>query len=298
MPATEQADYFSTQVLRTRRFYLTDWRQRRREGDALGLVGGGCEWCAPDFVVDRRSFPFLAFEFVARGRGQVTLAGRRHEVGVGHAFFFDPGTPHVIRSDADEPLVKYFFNLAGPRAAGLLDELGLGAGQVLRVLDAARVVGLLEEVIDHALRGGRLGLRAAAAALEHALVLCADSRQPAATKLDPAYATYLRCRGHLLRNYPVLGSVEEAARHCHVSAAYLTRLFKRYDEETPLACLTRLKLSQAAVKLRQPDAQVKAVASELGYKSAAHFSRVFKQWSGAAPLHWQRGETEPVAAEA
>ena len=144
MPATEQADYFSTQVLRTRRFYLTDWRQRRREGAGLGLVGGGCEWCAPDFVVDRRSFPFLAFEFVARGRGQVTLAGRRQEVGVGHAFFFDPVTPHVIRSDAEEPLVKYFFNLTGPRAAGLLDPVDdemigaeLGKGQPDEIKDEA-----------------------------------------------------------------------------------------------------------------------------------------------------------------
>ncbi len=283
MPATEQADYFSTQVVRTRRFYLPDWKERQREGGGLCLVGGGCEWCAPDFVVDRKTFPFLAFEFVSRGKGQVTLANRMQELGTGHAFFFDPNTPHVIRSDAEDPMVKYFFNFSGSRATALLDELGLSAGALIRVLDASRVITLLEEVIDQSLRGGRLGLRAAGAALEYALVLCADSRQPATTKLDPAYATYLRCRGHILRNYPVLSNIEEAARHCHVSAAYLTRLFKRYDEETPLVCLTRLKLSQAAIKLRQPDAQVKAVASELGYKSAAHFSRAFKAWSGHPP---------------
>jgi AraC-like DNA-binding protein len=283
MPATEQADYFSTQVVRTRRFYLPDWKERQRERGGLCLVGGGCEWCAPDFVVDRQTFPYLAFEFVSRGKGHVTLASRMQEIGTGHAFFFDPNTTHVIRSDAEEPMVKYFFNFTGVRATALMEELGIAAGSLIRVLDASRVITLLEEVIDHALRGGRLGLRAASAALEHALVLCADSRQPATTKLDPAYATYLRCRGHILRNYPVLSNIEEAARHCHVSAAYLTRLFKRYDVETPLACLTRLKLSQAAIKLRQPDAQVKAVASELGYKSPAHFSRAFKIWSGRSP---------------
>jgi AraC-like DNA-binding protein len=283
MPAADQADYFSTQVVRTRRFFLPDWKERQRDGGALCLVGGGCEWCAPDFVVDRDTFPFLAFEFVSRGRGRVTLGHRQQELSAGHVFFFDPETPHVIRSEAGDPMVKYFFNFTGRHAATLMEGLGLQAGMIIRVLDAGRIVDLLEEVIDHALRGGRLGLRAAAAALEHALVLCADSRQPATTKLDPAYATYLRCRGHLLRNYPLLASIEQAAQHCHVSAAYLTRLFKRYDDETPLTCLTRLKLSQAAIKLRQPDAQVKAVASELGYKSAAHFSRVFKAWSGHSP---------------
>ena len=232
MPATDQADYFSKQVVRTRRFFLPEWEQRQRDAAALCLVGGGCEWCAPDFIVDRQTFPYLAFEFVSKGRGSVTLADQTHDLEAGHA---------------------------------------------------SRVVSLLEEVIDHALRGGRFGLRAACAALEHALVLCADSRQSATTKIDPAYATYLRCRGHLLRNYPVLSSIEQAARACHVSSAYFTRLFQRYDTETPLACLTRLKLSQAAIKLRQPDALVKAVAAELGYKSAAHFSRAFKAWSGRSP---------------
>lgn len=283
MPATDQADYFSTQVVRTRRFFLRDWKAQQHGANDLSLVGGGCEWCAPDFVVDRQCFPFLAFEFVARGKGRVTFGGTSHPLGAGHAFFFDPATPHVIRSDADDPMVKYFFNLTGKRAASLLKELDLTPGTVIRLLDGGRIVTLLEEVIDHALRGGALGLRSATAALEHALVLCADGRQPSSTKLDPAYATFLRCRGHLLRNYPVLSSIEEAARHCHISAAYFTRLFRRYDHETPLTCLTRLKLSQAVILLRQPGAQVKSVANEVGYKSAAHFSRAFKSWHNQTP---------------
>jgi AraC-like DNA-binding protein len=284
MKISDTAEYFSKQVLRTRRFFIEESKKPRPVPEDVLLVAGGCEWCAPDFVIDRRQFPFVAFEFVARGGGHVTLAGRRHELSAGHAFFYDPATPHVIQSDSAEPMVKYFFNLSGSRAGALLEDLDLKAGTVIRVLDAGRVTALLEEVIDHALRGGKTALRVAGAALEHALALCADSRQHAATKFDPAYATYLRCRGHLLRNYPVLSSIEQAAKHCHVSAAYMTRLFKRYDTETPLACLTRLKMSQAMIKLRQPEAQVKAVAAELGYKSAAHFSRAFKAWSGRSPV--------------
>ena len=88
MPATDQADYFSTQVMRTRRFFLPEWQERQRDGGTLCLVGGGCEWCAPDFIVDRQDFPFLAFEFVSRGKGSATLANRKHEVEAGHVFFF------------------------------------------------------------------------------------------------------------------------------------------------------------------------------------------------------------------
>jgi len=280
---TQHAEYFSSQVTNTRRFFHPEWKRRAQKSSALCVVGGGCEWCAPDFVVDRRRFPFVAFEFVWRGQGSVQLGEKTHPLAGGHAFFFDQRMPHIIRSEGREPLVKYFFNFAGARILHLLKELRLSPGTVLRVADPARIAGLLEEALDHALKGAELGDRATAAALEHALVLCAEQRLPEAAEFEPAHGTYLRCRDHLLRNYPLLPTVGDAARQCGVSAAYMTRLFKRFGSETPHNCLQRLKLSQALLKLRQQDAQVKNIAAEVGYKSAAHFSRAFKAWHGAAP---------------
>jgi AraC-like DNA-binding protein len=283
MATTQQADYFSTQVVRNRRFFISDWDERRKNARTLCLVGGGCDWCAPEFKIERRRFSFFAFEFVSKGKGHVTLDGISHSVSAGHAFFYDPNMQHTISSDSDEPMVKYFFNFAGVRAKRLLKELDLSPGTIIRVLDVSRIIALLEEVIDHALRGGTGGQRSATIALEHALVLCADGQQTVETKLDPTYASYLRCRGHLLRNYTVLANIEEAARNCGVSAAYFCRLFQRFDQETPLTCLNRLKLSQAIILLRQPGSQVKTVAGEMGFRSAAHFSRAFKAWHQRTP---------------
>ena len=123
MKISDTAEYFSKQVLRTRRFFIEESKKQQVGQEGALLVAGGCEWCAPDFVIDRKQFPFVAFEFVARGGGHVTLAGRRHELSAGHAFFYDPATPHVIQSDNAEPMVKYFFNLSGSRAGALLEDL-------------------------------------------------------------------------------------------------------------------------------------------------------------------------------
>jgi AraC-like DNA-binding protein len=285
MSVSQQPEYFSKQVLRTRRFFIAPQRSSQPSTSSVSwqLTAGGCEWCAPDFIIDRQTFPYAAFEFVARGTGTLCLEGKRHELSAGHAFFYSPTTPHVIESSSNDPLVKYFFNLSGTKAEKLFSDLDLPSGTLLRVLDAARVTMLLEEVIDHALRSTATSIRTAIHALHYALSLCADSRQLPTLKYEPGYSTYLRCRGHLLRNYPVIQSIAQAATHCHITAAYMTRLFKRYDTETPLACLVRLKMSQALIKLRQPEMQVKAVAAELGYQSSAHFSRAFKAWSGMAP---------------
>src|SRR6185437_1182919 len=97
---SQHADYFSTRVTRTRRFYHVDWKKRLKGSSGLCLVGGGSEWCAPDFVVDRADFPYVAFELVARGKGSLELAGKHHRLTAGHVYFFDARHPHVIRSDA------------------------------------------------------------------------------------------------------------------------------------------------------------------------------------------------------
>lgn len=284
----EYASYFSSQVSRTRRFYFTSWRRQVLRTTHLDVVGGGCEWCSPDFLIERETFPHIAFEFVSAGKGRIRMGRKWHELTPGLAFIFDSSVPHLIRSDANEPLVKYFFNFAGSRAAALLAELKLRAGTVFRIAEPARLIELLEEAIDCALHNSPLALRMTSAVLEHALLLCAQSRGPRRTGADPAYATYLRCRNFLFRQYPVVVSVVQAARSCGVSAPYLTRLFQRYDTETPYECLRRLKLNEAFYRLRLPNAQAKAVAAELGFKSAAHFSRAFKKFHGMAPRESMR----------
>lgn len=283
----EHAPYFSSKVVRTRRFYHTDWKKRLRDRSHLCLVGGGSEWCAPDFVVDRKHFPFVAFELVARGKGMLELAGRQRSLEAGHAYFFDSRQHHVIRSDARDPLVKYFFNFSGGAITSLLRELRVMPGTVLRVSALSRIVSLLEESIDHALKGSRLGYSAAVSAASHALVLCAESRVTSQGAGQAAHGTYLKCRDHLVKHYPELISVTDAAQDCGVNPAYMTRLFKKFGHETPHECLLRLKIAHGEQRLRQAGATVKGLASELGFKSAAHFSRVFKRINGTAPVQFK-----------
>src|SRR5690349_1258134 len=147
----ESAPYFSAQVTRTRRFYHAHWRAHVSDEARLNVVGGGCEWCAPDFNIRREAFPYVAMEFVCAGRGRARLGKREHSLDAGVMFFFDPTIPHSIVADASEPMVKYFFNFSGRRVAELLGQLKLRAGDLLRVAEPARMAELLEEAIDHAL---------------------------------------------------------------------------------------------------------------------------------------------------
>ena len=78
-------------------------------------------------------------------------------------------------------------------------------------------------------------------------------------------------------------SLEQVARECLVDRAYLCRLFRRYDHQTPHQFLMRRKMHLAAERLQQPELLVKQVAAQLGFADPFHFSRTFKRVFGLSP---------------
>ena len=82
-------EFVSRQVAAARRYFLDLAPDRRRP---LTVVCGGCETVRRDYVVERADFPYWCVEFVAAGRGVVTLAGRDHPLAAGSVFAYGPGS--------------------------------------------------------------------------------------------------------------------------------------------------------------------------------------------------------------
>src|SRR4051812_42705769 len=101
----EASGLLSQQVSGARYFFLNLAPNRN---EPLTLVMGGRELCDPDYVVSRRGFPFYVLEYVVSGEGEVRLDQRRHLLGSGMVFFYAPTTHCEIRTDPNNPMVKYF----------------------------------------------------------------------------------------------------------------------------------------------------------------------------------------------
>jgi len=279
--ATQTApDFFSTDVAEARRFYLDLNPPKKR---LLAVVCGGLEHCTPGYTIRRETFPFHSIEYVVRGRGEVELPGRSCSLQPGRLFSYGPGIPHHITGDAADPLVKYFVDFVGTRAQPLLRSCGLPPGNVSEVFPANALQPLFDELIQAGLRARRESAVLCAKLLECLALRITGARAPLAGVETRAFATYRQCRSHLEQNSLRLRSLEQTACECHVSSAYLCRLFRRYDNQSPYQCLLRLKMSQAAERLKHPGALVKQVAEESGYDDPFHFSRVFASVFGLSP---------------
>lgn len=273
-------DFFSTQILQARRFFLNLSPQTRAH---LTVACGGVECCDPHYSIQRSSFPFFSIEFVARGLGRLRLGTKEHRLSPGSVFSYGPGVPHEISTDPQQPMIKYFVDFAGSGAGVLLKSSGLRTGSLAQVFPPTEIQPLFDELIRNGLRGSRQSPRICEILLEALVQKITEARAPSSGRETLAFETYQRCRDHIGRHFQRLRSVEQIARECHLNNAYLCRLFKRYDESTAYGYLLRLKMNYAAERLQSASALVKQVAEETGFANQFHFSRVFKGIFGISP---------------
>jgi AraC-like DNA-binding protein len=278
-------EFFSRQIRDARRFYLD---LAPPAESPLTVVCGGYEWCAPDYAIHRSTFPYYSIEFVARGKGSLVLNGQTYGLFPGAVFSYGPGIAQDITTDSIDPLQKYFVDFAGARAVDLLGHYGLAPASFARVYATGEIQSILDDLIRDGLKGTGFSGALCAALLEYLIVRVADSLMPWEARQTPAFATYQRCRQYVADHFERLKSLDQVARECHVDRAYLCRLFRRYDRQTPYRFLMRLKMNLAAERLQNPGVLVKQVAAELGFDDPFHFSRAFKNIFGLSPEAFRR----------
>jgi len=277
-------EFFSVDVAEARRFYLDLNPPKNRP---LVVVCGGLEHCSPDYVIHRESFPFCCIEYVARGRGKLTLKGHTFSLQPGRLFSYGPGIPHHITGAAADPLVKYFVDFVGTNTTALLHSCGLTSSQVSEVFPANVLQPLFDELIQAGIQMQRDSAVFCAKLLECLALRIAGARAPLKGAGTLAFATYQHCRQHIEQHSLRLRTLEQIAGECHVNNAYLCRLFRHYDQQSPYQYLLRLKMNHAARQLQQPGALVKQVAEETGFIDPFHFSRVFTSVFGLSPANFR-----------
>lgn len=84
-------------------------------------------------------------------------------------------------------------------------------------------------------------------------------------------------------NYAENPTIEDVAKHCNVSAAYLHRLFVRVRGVTPHECIMDRKITAAKVLLMNTQKTIAEVAIACGFQSHSYFSDCFKRKVGTTP---------------
>jgi len=233
-----------------------------------------------------RYFEFYNLSHMFDGHGYyVTPEGGLKEVVKGQAVVCVPGHVHHYGGYND----RYYEDsicFTGPVAKQLYDSGVLRPG-VLEMGLSRRLLPIFDLAIDPAKDSQLLANRE----LQNLLLdLYFENKRPR----DDHQAQRLAKLLEKLRLNPAKGwTVAEMAEYCHVSENQFRRVFRKRSGMAPKKYLDRLKIGQAAERLRSSAESVAEVAAAFSFDDQFHFSKRFKEVMGLSPSQY-RAESSPL----
>jgi two-component system, response regulator YesN len=82
-------------------------------------------------------------------------------------------------------------------------------------------------------------------------------------------------------------SIQKLADHLHISASYLSMIFKKEANETFLKYLVSIRINAAKDLLFNSDLKTMEIAEKVGYPDVNYFSYFFKKHFGMSPREYK-----------
>ena len=70
------------------------------------------------------------------------------------------------------------------------------------------------------------------------------------------------------------------------------QIFKKYLRETPMTCITKLRLRKSLADLLNTDKSIAEIACEHGFCGASYYCKIFQKYYGVSPLKYRKTQTE------
>lgn len=276
----QEPQFFSKQVTTAHRFYRNPQGAVSQD---FSVIAGGKETCPPGYQIHRNSFLYYGIELVVSGKGSLMLGNQTYELTPGTLFCYGPDIAHTIENNQQETdLIKYFVDLKGDAVQALLNEIAL-PGKVFHTSSPRSLMNSFEELSLYGLSDTRFAELLCASLGKSLIYKIAQTAIPYGEPYTTSFSTFTRCKDLLDSKYLSLHTLQDIAEACGIDGAYLCRLFKKYEHQSPYQYLLRLQMNYAADLLSTCGLQVKETAARLSYEDQYHFSRTFKRIMGQAP---------------
>jgi AraC-like DNA-binding protein len=277
-------DFLSKQVHESDYFFLD---LKVNQSRPFAVACGGLEYCNLNYTIDRRKFEYYGMEYIVSGMCTLVLDDKEYQLKAGSIFCYGPRTHHKIMNTGDSQLVKFFVDFTGPEVKEVIGEPFFESLRPYQMPNLRSMHELFLQILETGKQGGKGCQRIIRLLLKLISTQVAHKAINLEEYTSQSYTTYERCMSFVEQNYLSLSSVSDLARECHVSTGYMSRIFKKYAEESPSEMLMRLKLNRAGELLLQDQLLIKEVADRIGYEDPYHFSRLFKQYYGMSPKHFR-----------
>jgi len=230
---------------------------------------------------------------------QWSMAGEIHEVPARSLLAVPPRVPHAMAASSTAP---YHFHFVALDPAAILPPADLHPvwrqRRPFTIADAGSLIPLSELFLREVTSQQPLRL----AGLSHSAALLlievsrladgrlADGRPPGRdAAVHPGVAAARQIiRARLADSL----TISELAATVHLSAGYLSELFRAETGESPGRYRARLRIERARLLLRETETPVTTIAADLGFSSPQHFATAFRDDTGKTPSQFRKAATD------
>ncbi|MEI4470276.1 helix-turn-helix domain-containing protein [Frigidibacter sp. MR17.24] len=238
-----------------------------------------------------RSYSEPVLYWFTRGQGRITVAGVTRGYGAHNAVFIPAGVMHGFELGHQVHGTAVYFGREpaielpkSPQHLRIRD--AVPQGELSGILDAigremdSRRAGHDRAALNHL---GLLSVWLERQIAEQPIDPRAETRPDAARRLANRFATMLE------KDFRSDRGVADYAAALGVTPTHLTRVCNRTCGRTAHALLADRKMHEARRLLTETRLPVNQVSSELGFASAAYFTRAFQNMTGTTPSAFRRG---------
>lgn len=282
--ATRFPETLEGNVLHANYFFFETLPAHKKD---LAVVFGGYEKCAPDFEIQRKSYPYYVIEIPTKGKCDLQIGQKKHILKNGTIGGFAPGTAHHYKCSSQSPMEHFFIIFQGKEAKNIFEMSTLASKGVIEIPNSSEIIFLAETIFkkglekaDHSLMICNYYLRILFLELGHKIMESSGS--------PLSFETYKSCKKYIDENFSWLLYPRDVADEFSITVRHMSRLFKRYGQATPHEYIMRSKMNKASVLLLTSTMTVNRIATLVGFQDQYHFSRNFKKLYDHSPQKYRQ----------
>ena len=232
----------------------------------------------------------VIFQFTLNGLGKINITGKEFPLGPGDAFLVDLPSKHRYFLPKESKEWEFvFLTLYGEEAMRCFKMIKSKFGQILHLDSTSPPVKRIFYLIEKAANDDLQDAYESSAYAYSFLMNLISHIQHSQNKSWPN--SVLKAVYFIQRHYSEPISLDDIVNETQISKYHLTRIFQQYTHMAPMKFVTKVRIEQALMLLKDNNLTIDEIAKKVGYANGNYFNKVFRSFIGVSPGKYRNGKT-------
>ena len=232
------------------------------------------------------------FQYTLSGRGEIRIKKEAYQLPVGHAFMIAvPEDCQYYLPSSSKEWKFIFITLAGKQAKECWEYINFHHGHIFEFPIESTLIQHLITTYIRVVEGKIIDAYHTSNKAYEFLTCCYQHFENGRTlEVAELPEDITKAINFIKKNYHVVLSVEDIAKHVELSKSYLTKKFSAYTGNSPINYLNKYRVEKSLYLLQHTQKSVKEIALELGFTDPNYFCKVFRKATGMSPGIFQKNK--------